>query len=258
VTFFFGWFCLDKSARSGETPGSVEAPVKPQVCFVERIEADDDEVARIDTARLIMRVQAGDTTAFNLIYERHFDQVYAYLRVALRDTHAAEDGVQEVFLRALKAIPAFELRTAPFSSWLMRVARNYTINHHRREIHSQTEDPTDVEQRLETNGDEHFDPGLLNRLSDGDLMVFIQRLPEAQRQVIALRYIMDMSTAETARILGRSPESVRQLQSRAFRFLRKRFIALGRTPARGQRRTPMRPLQRKAAVVRMRRFALMR
>ncbi|MDX6653129.1 MAG: hypothetical protein QOJ38_1910 [Solirubrobacterales bacterium] len=235
----------------------MEAPRQQAVGFVARVETAAEERERIETARLIVRVQAGDRDAFGSIYERHFDQVYAYLRVALQDTHAAEDGVQEVFLRALKALPDFELRDVPFSSWLLRVARNYTINHHRREGNTQVEAPAAVEQRLE-NGHQRFDPQLLHRLSDGDLMVFIARLPEAQRQVIALRYVMDLSNAEVARVLGRSPDSVRQLQSRAFAFLRKRFAAIGRTPVTGRRRTPMRPLPRKAAVVRMRRFALMR
>jgi RNA polymerase sigma-70 factor (ECF subfamily) len=234
----------------------VEASPEQVIQFLDRIERSAEETERIETARLITRVQAGEPHLFAAIYERHFDRVYAYLRVALQDSHAAEDGVQEIFLRALKALPDFELREAPFSSWLLRVARNYTINHHRREGQTQAEDPVDVEQRLE-NG-ETFDPRLLNRLSDGDLMVFIQRLPEAQRQVIALRYIMDLSNVEVAEILGRTPESVRQLQSRAFAFLRKRFAAIGRTPVTGRRRTPMRPLPRKAAVVRLRRFALMR
>jgi DNA-directed RNA polymerase specialized sigma24 family protein len=68
----------------------------------------------------------------------------------------------------------------------------------------------------------------LEWVSDRELVHLIERLPHAQRQVLVLRFMLDLTHAQIAQILERNPEDVRALQYRALTFMRTRLNALGR------------------------------
>lgn len=76
---------------------------------------------------LIALAQDGDTEAFGVLYRRHRGTVNAVCRRLLGDPHAAEDAVQEVFARALKALPDSKPDTN-VRSWLKRIAHNLCID----------------------------------------------------------------------------------------------------------------------------------
>lgn len=225
--------------------------------FLKRIGPDPEVVENIEVARTVVRVQAGERAAFVELYERYFERIANYAQVTLRDPHEAEDVAQEVFIRAFEAVPRYELRGTPFGVWLFRIARNQAINRLAKLGRDELEEPNHVDQRVEIReAAAGADIGVLNRLSDQEMMLFIERMPLAQRQVVMLRYMFDMSIAEVAHVMGRSPNAVRQLQSRAFGFLRKRFSAIGREPRQYAPRSPVRRIPRNAWVVRTRKFAL--
>jgi DNA-directed RNA polymerase specialized sigma24 family protein len=98
---------------------------------------------------------------------------------------------------------------------------------------------------------------VLDWLSDRELVMFIERLPLAQRQVLALRYTADLSYDQIAAVLDRTPADVRMLQSRALRYLRERLAAISSGSERPSR-IRMRRCPREATVLRARRWALMR
>lgn len=198
-----------------------------------------EESEDLDTARLVAQAQEGNRAAFTALYERYFDRVYAYLRVALKDAQEAEDATQQVFTQALIALPSYELRAQPWRAWLFRIARNQALDHLRKRGRVEVEEPGAIERRRQPVG-----PGELRALqwtSDDELVLLIERLPEAQRQVLALRYLLGFSGPEIAEVLDRSPGAVRQLHHRALRFLEQRLAALGREPGETRgRRLPMR------------------
>ena len=68
----------------------------------------------------------------------------------------------------------------------------------------------------------------------------MQRLPEPQRQVLALRYMLDLNFQEAAEALERTPDAVRQLHHRAIGSLRSQLAALGRRNEARTLRVPMR------------------
>jgi DNA-directed RNA polymerase specialized sigma24 family protein len=92
-------------------------------------------------------------------------------------------------------------------------------------------------------------------LSDHELVMFFERLPFAQRQVLMLRYMLDFSYPEIAVIMDRSEVDVRSLHSRGLRFLRARLDALAPEVPR-QRRHAIRARVRWARVASSRRWAL--
>ena len=67
------------------------------------------------------------------VYDEHVWRVYGFLAYRVRDRYAAEDVTQATFDRPLRAWPRFARRRSSESTWLLAVARNLLIDHHRRE-----------------------------------------------------------------------------------------------------------------------------
>ena len=243
---------MRRDTKAGQANGS-----RPSgVLFFERLEPSSEHAEDLDTARLVTQIQGGDLKAFPQLYSRYFDRIYGYLRVLLKDSHEAEDATQQVFTKMIESLPTYERRSQPFRAWLFVLARNLAISHMRKHNRSDVLDPTEMNRHLDTDPVED-EPNInaLRWVTDRDLTVLIERLPISQRQVLALRYMMDLSAKQIAEILDRNENEVRMLQHRAQRFLRDRLVSLGREPKRGGR-IRWRGRARQAVVLRERRFAL--
>jgi RNA polymerase sigma-70 factor (ECF subfamily) len=221
-----------------------------RVNFIARREVDVAEEA--DTTKLITAFQAGDRESYAQIYSRYFDRVYAYLRVVLKDRHKAEDTAQQVFVQALEALPRYEHRRKPFEAWLFTIARNAALMLLRKESSVELLEPEDMDRVRERPVEDVPFPSWI---TDADLLVLMDRMPLAQRQVLALRYMLDLSATEIAEVLGRSPEAIRMQQSRAHAFLRARLAALGRAP-KVPNKAGLQRVDRQAPVLRHRRWSL--
>jgi len=114
-----------------------------------------------------------------------------------------------------------------------------------------------VNRRREQPDAEELDTGVLRWISDRELLMFVERLPLGQRQVLMLRFLLDLNSLEIASILEMSPDQVRALQRRALAYLRERLDAIGRGPERGEL-IRMHRWRKQATVLRERRFALAR
>jgi RNA polymerase sigma-70 factor (ECF subfamily) len=229
-----------------------------RLTWLERVEPTAQRAEDVSTARLVARIQGGEDDLFPELYMRYFDRVYGYLRVAFRDHHEAEDATQNVFMKLHDAIGRYDRRRGPFRPWLFTIVRNQAIDELRRLKRIVPTDSAELDSqreghRQDTDTDVD-DLGALGWISDRDLLVFIERLPLQQRQVLMLRYMLELTPSEIGQLLGLTPEHVRKLQSRALEFLRARLTSLGRTatgrPARMMRARKIAP------VLRGRRFAL--
>jgi RNA polymerase sigma-70 factor (ECF subfamily) len=242
----------------------VEAPELPrrarsyaaQLTFVERVEPPSERAEDLDTARLVTRIQAGDREGFGDLYLRYFDRVYAYLNLALGDAHEAEDLTQQVFIKVMEGLPRYERTgSVPFRAWLFTIVRRSALTALERRSRTEVVAPDDLSRQLERDEDRSELPAL-RWLSDRELIMLMERLPVAQRQVLMLRYMLDLSHAQIADVLGRSVADVRILAHRGLRFLEERLRALGRGPTVSRRREPSRSRTRHAYVLRHRRYAL--
>jgi RNA polymerase sigma-70 factor (ECF subfamily) len=216
------------------TPVALPRKAKPyadQLVFVERVAPSSQHEEDLDTARLVIRLQAGERQAFNDLYLRYFDRAYGYLRIALKDAHEAEDLAQQAFLKVFESVDRYERRTQPFRAWLFRIVCNAAVDHFRKHESLELEEPARVQRRREiaTNGEDMAQA--LESLSDKELLFLIEQLPPLQRQVIVMHYMLDMAGVEIAEVLERDPAAVRQLKRRALTSLEGRLAALGRAPA---------------------------
>jgi RNA polymerase sigma-70 factor (ECF subfamily) len=191
-------------------------------------EAEED----LDSARQVEDFQNGDNEAFSVLYSRYFDRVFGYLRVAFKDEHEAEDGTQQVFTQVFEALPGYERRKQPFRAWLFVVVRNYAVSFLAKQNRIEIVDPAELDRRREAVAppvDSDAELRTLSWITDSEMLVFVERLPVVQRQVLALRFMMDLSLKQSAEVLGRTSNDIAALQHRAIVFLRTRLNALGRT-----------------------------
>jgi RNA polymerase sigma-70 factor (ECF subfamily) len=163
-----------------------------------------------DERSLIAAAQA-DPARFVDLYERYFHRVYAYVSRRTSSRAEAEDITSETFEQALTNLRTFEWRGVPFLAWLMRIAANALTDRWRRDARDAYDPPPDVADGRDADAIERR------------AMVFqlVDRLPDAQRQVIEMRFVEQKSIREIAVALDRSEGAVKQLQLRALENLRR-------------------------------------
>jgi RNA polymerase sigma-70 factor, ECF subfamily len=181
---------------------------KDRFCAKRTLEDDSPRMQNTLT-RAISRARAGDEEAVRYLYIRYADNVYGYVASIVRDEHEAEDITQQVFAKLITAIGRYEQRQVPFSSWLLRLARNAALDHLRRRIATPIED-------LRSQS-EHADEAELSVMHPvGEALA---ALPADQRTVVVLRHVVGLSPGEIARCLGRTENSIHGLHHRGRRAL---------------------------------------
>jgi RNA polymerase sigma-70 factor (ECF subfamily) len=179
--------------------------------------------------RLIERSQCGDKKAFGELYQHHLQPVYSYIWLQVRDDAVAEDLVQDVFMGLLRGLATFRLGQA-FAPWLMRVAHNRVVNHWRAQgrqpqIVRLPEEDDSEEVLAPLAAPESMDEFVLD-ISLPDLADALNRLTELQREVILLRFGAELSLAETASVVGRTVNAVKNIEFKGLLALRRQLIAL--------------------------------
>jgi RNA polymerase sigma-70 factor (ECF subfamily) len=167
--------------------------------------------ATTDDDRLLIEAAQADPARFAEIYDRYVDRVYAFVSRRTFDRAAAEDVTSDVFQQALAHLRTFEWRGVPLAAWLFRIASNAIADRWRQDARDSHDSPADVP-------DAHEAEELERRVI---LFQLVDRLPDAQRQVIRLRFVEEKSIREIAAALDRSEGAVKQLQLRALENLRK-------------------------------------
>jgi len=173
--------------------------------------------------RLVERAREHDLMAFEALMRRHNRRLFRVARGILRDADAAEDAVQEAYLRAFTRLDTYK-PTGRFSAWLTRVALNEALMMRRR-------DRTDTVS-LDDIGDEAVTPAEPSGSEPtGEQFVeaaharallehAIDALPENFRMVFVLRVVEGLDVRETAECLELNSNTVRTRLFRAQRQLR--------------------------------------
>lgn len=177
-----------------------------------------------DEAELVQRAKQGDQTAFTALYEAYFDKIYRYIAMKIGNETEAEDMTQQVFLNALQSISSYKWQGFPFSSWLYRIAHNQVVDH----LRKRSKQPATLNEELPiaSDGRGGADPQQVTErnFSMEQLTLAAEGLTAAQREVISLRFTSDLSTAEVAKIMGKSLGAVKALQHSAIVALRKALV----------------------------------
>ena len=171
-------------------------------------------------ANAVARAQAGDNGAIRFLYVRYKDNVYGYVLSFVRDQHEAEDVTQHVFLKLMSVIHKYEAREVPFTSWLLRVARNVALDYLRQRRMLPCEEVYESTREFDDSG----------RDLRWGLEQALGALPEEQRNVVVLRHLVGLSPGEIAERMGRSEASIHGLHHRARKAMRRELIDVACAP----------------------------
>ncbi len=169
---------------------------------------------------IVQRIRKRDPEAWGVLYEEYFPKLYRYIVLRVGNQVEAEDLTEQVFMKALEAIPSFRWRGTPISAWLFRIAHNQVVDHLRKATTSNRVLSMDESLR----GNDADPEGMAERnLAIEQLTLAMGELTQAQRDVIQLRFTSGLPTAEVAKVLGKSRGTVRVLQHNALATLRRSF-----------------------------------
>jgi RNA polymerase sigma-70 factor (ECF subfamily) len=178
-------------------------------------------------ADLVDRARNGDVQAFEELVRAHQEVCFRTAWICSGGADDAEDAAQEGFMKAYSALPRFRAG-APFRPWLLTIVANEARNRRRSASRREalalrapaaTVGPGETESSPEA--------ATLANESRAELLDALRRLPDADREVISYRYLLELSEAETAAVLG---VPIGTAKSRLFRALtRLRELVPGET-----------------------------
>ena len=181
---------------------------------------DHPPAAEALVAAATERAREGDEDALRLLYLLYADNVFGYVLAIVSDEYDAEDITSEVFARLPRALSHYRVSATPFAAWLLRVARNASLDHLRAQRSVPQADVHAQGNVVELHAHERFD----------DLRAALAALPDDQRQVMLLRLVAGLTPGEVAERLDRSVDAVHALQHRARRRLRTELTQAGWAP----------------------------
>lgn len=175
-----------------------------------------------DDTPVVLRAIQRDQDAFGELYDRHVVRVYRHIYYMVGNAAEAEDLTSQTFLRAWEAIDRYQVRGAPFVSWLLRIAHNLGVSHLRAKRETSQVHEGIVDDKMRRDPESAYAQTAEEEL----VREAILRLREEQRQVIILRFIEDLDYREVAEIIGKSVAAIRVIQHRALNSLRKQMKVL--------------------------------
>lgn len=147
--------------------------------------------------------------------ERHLDDVFGYLLYLTRDRETAEDLASATFERALRHWSRFDVRRGTARTWLLGIARSTALDWFRAESRRRRrEEAAAAPERVEGAFVEGLSP---------ELEAAVAALSAGEREVLALRIVLELDGEATARVLGISPTAVSTRLSRALTRLEERM-----------------------------------
>lgn len=170
-------------------------------------------------ADLVLRLQHRDPRALAELYDRYGRLTYALILRVVRDVGAAEDLVQETFLRVWTRAQAFDARKGSVGPWLLAIARNRAIDYLR---------SAGGRERKSVEFEETDHPSLFIDMEQGILTsdrarrvkAAVEKLSASQRQVIELAYFEGLTQTEMAERIGQPLGTVKTWVRAALKNLR--------------------------------------
>ena len=184
----------------------------------------------LEETELVERARRGDVAAYEELVRQYQEIAYRTAYVLCGGASEAEDAAQEGFTRAYYALSRFRTG-APFRPWLLQIVANEARNRRRSAGRRAALVLRASEDRPLVDAAPSPEAAVLAQEARGSLLQALNLLREDDRQVIACRYFLELSEAETADALGWPRGTVKSRHSRALGRLRAALTATAPKPA---------------------------
>jgi RNA polymerase sigma-70 factor (ECF subfamily) len=168
---------------------------------------------------LVERARAGDVAAYEELVRRYQDLAFRVAYVITGSAAEAEDAAQEGFVRAYRAFHRFQ-RGAPVRPWLMTIVANAARGRRGVAARHPTLALSAAADLPAADAAQSPEAAALAAERQGELLAAVNALSGDDQRVIACRYFLDLSEAETAEALGIARGTVKSRLSRALGRLR--------------------------------------
>jgi RNA polymerase sigma-70 factor (ECF subfamily) len=183
----------------------------------------------IDESAVVAQAREGDTEAFGELVRRYEGRIFRLAQHVTQNREDAEDVLQETFMKAYEHLDQFK-GDSKFYTWIVRIAVNQALMKLRRR---KTDKSVSLDETIDTGEDmvvreiaawgEDPEQQLSREELGGILEAAIQSLEPLYRSVFVLRDIEELSTEETAEVLGLSVPAVKSRLLRARLQLREKL-----------------------------------
>jgi RNA polymerase sigma-70 factor (ECF subfamily) len=181
-------------------------------------------------AEVMLRVKAGDQSAFDFLVQKYRRPLVSFMYRMARNTTAAEDLAQEVFLRVYRSRQTYEA-SAKFTTWLYRIATNLAVNHARDTRHERPEVTVSLDEPDEETGTTMdladstitAEEALVRRERMLAIRSKVEALPERQKLAVIMHKYQQMDYKQIADVLKLSESATKSLLFRAYETLREQL-----------------------------------
>lgn len=172
-----------------------------------------------DEQLVFLIVNFGSDKAKERLILRYYDQLYAFAYRRVGSADDAYDAAQEIFIRAMNALPSFDKRRASFKTWLYAVASNYLRDSFRKRRAQGIFTPL-IE---EIPSGEHFEEAVESRALAAAIMEYLETSDYCAYRIVELKCFGDMTFEEIGTMLQLSPNTVKTRYYAALKKCRKEF-----------------------------------
>jgi RNA polymerase sigma-70 factor (ECF subfamily) len=184
------------------------------------VENGEVEGRPLEDAELVELAKGGDVRAYGELVDRYREISFRTAYLIARNGADAEDATQDAFVKAYYALDRFR-SAEPFRPWILRIVSNEARNRRRSAGRRERLALRVVERRGPGDAAPSPDAAAIAQETRLTLVAALEMLPERDREVIACRYLLELSEAETATTLGIRPGTVKSRLSRGLARLRR-------------------------------------
>ncbi|MDQ6597427.1 sigma-70 family RNA polymerase sigma factor [Bacillus salipaludis] len=158
---------------------------------------------------------------FNHLYKKYHQDVFNFLYYMVHNREQAEDLVQEVYIRVLKAYQQFKGDSSE-KTWLFAIARNVAIDSFRKHKgwKQRIIDQFDSWEQQVKDESISLEESVFQKLDTQNMFKCLEQCTLDQKSVIILRFLQELSIYETAKVLGWKESKVKTTQHRAIKQLK--------------------------------------
>jgi RNA polymerase sigma-70 factor, ECF subfamily len=184
------------------------------------VTADDRGDCQWDDAVLVDAART-QPEALGQLLMNYAPRLYGYVRARVDNDEDAADITQQVFAKAIAALPRYRRREMPFGAWLFRIAKNAITDRYRRRRPSvplERVPPRALAERVETLEDQ-----TIREEAQARVRALVGDLDDGEREIVLLRFVASLTLKEIGSVVGKSESSVHRVLKSALSTMKEQL-----------------------------------